>query len=171
MVPFGTDPLPRWYNSLYRIDPSMVVECHNRGRGGMRFFFQGTGYSESSNSDYRRLINQENISMPLILAEIRRVIVTRMEEHACLCGPLTVTRHLKMISSGLFSDFVEADKFLMSTTDYACRKFYNLIYTPSLQCTIQNHTVSSVQTSPQRSSPFRTIVFLLYRDERTAERS
>lgn len=77
---FARGDLPRWYRTLYNTDSEMLMECYKRGQSGVWCFFHGTGYYESSNSDYRGLINQKKVAMNLIPGEMRGVIAARLEE-------------------------------------------------------------------------------------------
>lgn len=44
---FSNRATPRWYNSLYREMPEMVVSCFNRKICRLRFKFKGSGYAET----------------------------------------------------------------------------------------------------------------------------
>lgn len=64
---FQTGELPLWYKLLYRSDADTQIDFYNWGQLEVRpFFLKGRGYSESSNSDDRRLINQRRVVMNLV---------------------------------------------------------------------------------------------------------
>lgn len=61
--------MTRWYQTLYRTYPQVIVHCYRCGQCGASIC-QGTGYYESSNSDYRRLINQRKVEVYLVSQEM-----------------------------------------------------------------------------------------------------
>ena len=77
---FAESPLPRWYSKLYHFNPELVSKCFNRTTCDPRFFFQDSGYSESANSAYQRVVMRCNIRMALIPTEMERYFErTRLE--------------------------------------------------------------------------------------------
>lgn len=46
---------PLWYRMLYYTEKEIVVEFFNRYRYGIRLTWQGTGYCQSYNAEYRRI--------------------------------------------------------------------------------------------------------------------
>lgn len=73
----GMDP-PKWYKFLYHSNPSMVVEYYKKVYMPFRFLFQGTGYSEASNSMFahhivRRRIPIHEVPQAMIELTERRI--------------------------------------------------------------------------------------------------
>ena len=64
--------LPRWYVNLYHSRKEMVARCYNRSSASFTFFFQGSGYSESLNSLYKKLIMARKLPLSRVPAEIGR---------------------------------------------------------------------------------------------------
>ena len=67
--------LPRWFFTLYYTLKEYVVACYHRHRGGLRFLFQGTGYSERSNANYKRNIKKLKVPFSHVPLEMRQLTI------------------------------------------------------------------------------------------------
>lgn len=80
--------------------------------------------------------------MHLMPAETGEVNGRRVEEQRVSLRSLNRTTTVKLFSTGIFKYVQEADKFTMLITDYAGKKFYELIFTPSLQWRVLEQDVA-----------------------------
>ena len=69
---FAGRELPTWYFTLYHRKMEMVVRCFNRRRSGYTFKFQGSGYSESLNSLYKKLVQDRRLPFSRVPEELYR---------------------------------------------------------------------------------------------------
>ena len=76
----GGGVIPRWFVSLYHTNHKLVVLCYNRSSCGERFLFQGSGYAEAANSQYRRIIMDRKVPMSRVPEEILRYMENRVSE-------------------------------------------------------------------------------------------
>lgn len=141
--------MPRSYRTMYRTDPQIIVQCHNRATGPhvpsgqcvASFFLQGTGYSESSNSDYPLVINQRKVSIYLIPQEMRGALGRRVEEQRQSLRSLNRNTAVKLFATGTFVDQNDSYSFAMHITDYPGKNYHDRLFTPSLKWLIFMHTL------------------------------
>lgn len=70
-TPF-TKELSEWYKSLYHTQARVVVSCYKKRACDPRFLFQGSGYSESSNTIYQRLVTMKEVPIYEVPFEMKR---------------------------------------------------------------------------------------------------
>ena len=111
--------LPRWYVSLYHSRKEMVARCYNRSSASFTFFFQGSGYSESLNSLYKKLIMAKKLPLCRVPAEIGRYFYKKKIEneedlkrikydkasHKLLISTMGLNEHLWLIVVKQFTNF------------------------------------------------------------------
>ena len=66
--------------TLYHTNCKLVVLCFNRSTCGERFLFQGSGYAEAANSQYRRIIMDRKVPMSHVPEEVLRYMEKRVSE-------------------------------------------------------------------------------------------
>ena len=69
---------PDWFKTLYRMHAAIMIDCHNKTACDPRFLFQGSGYTESSNAIYRKLIVCRKVLIQEVPREMRRVTQIRI---------------------------------------------------------------------------------------------
>lgn len=141
------DQYPRWYNTLFRKLPQLVVQCFNRTLCGHRFLFQGSGYSECFNSIYRSTILQRKVPLGSVPLEMKRI--TSMHEIERERDTYKISRAVKLLiqGSGLFTSQQNLDKFMMEFSNYAIRHFHELSFRHSLSWEIVDIRIESYENS------------------------
>ena len=74
---FSDGVLPSWYKTLYYNKKDLVVRCFNRFKRGYTFKFQGSGYIESINSIYKRMVQQRGVPMSRVPDELHRYFLKK----------------------------------------------------------------------------------------------
>lgn len=76
------DPLPKWYSVLYHSRPDLVCTCYKNQYAPHRFLFQGSGYSETSNSSYKRQILDPKVRLSKIPEIMERITEEKLMKRA-----------------------------------------------------------------------------------------
>lgn len=118
---FGKSSTPDWFRSLYEVDYKLVARCYNRLHCGLRFMFQGMGYSESSNAEYRRIINSKRMQLSEIPVEMRRAVSLCYEEQPIADAKMNSQSVNRMHASGLFRNANDALTFAKAHVDYVLK--------------------------------------------------
>lgn len=127
--------------------------------------FRGTGYLESSNSDYRRIVNLKKLCMYLIPQEMRAENGMRLEEQMVSSHSLICNTSRKQHSTGVSCGHTKASDFTMYLTDYAKRKSHEDIYPSSRHWHFRCHSVSAEAARNDTGEHERTLLFALYKDD------
>lgn len=120
---FAGGAVPRWFNTLYHNEYNLVAECFNRSQFGVRFFFQGSGYYESSNAEYRRIVNQKRVLLPAVPWEIRRDLRARLAEQRIKDEGVNKAQVSKIASLSGVESVSEAEELCGKLTRYCLLRF------------------------------------------------
>ena len=113
--------IPKWFHTLYYSLKEMVADCYNRHQGGLRFLFQGSGYSESSNSNFRRKIMSLGVRFAEVPLEMQRMSIANIDKRKAARGKQGrgTERH-----KGLFF-FKDATSLVKAALRTPYRSFWN----------------------------------------------
>ena len=117
---------PRWYNFLYRENPEMICVCYKDINMSRRFLFQGTGYTEASNSSFRSHILGKKTRVAQIPEEMKKITLLRRQDRRN-SEPKTINavrNKLGEINLGLAEETL--DIIVQNFTPYSIRKFIDL---------------------------------------------
>lgn len=146
---------PKWYTLLYKKFPELVVHCYNRTRCGLRFLFQGSGYSECFNSIFRSTILLRKVPLGSVPIEIGRL--TNIQETERIDQTYNVSRSVRLLmeGTGFFRNRADLDHFMLQFTNYAIDNFHRLSFRPSLSWeVVQISFPTTASLQPQGGSNF-----------------
>ena len=66
----------RWFFAIYYSLKEIVMSCYVRYTGGLRFTFQGSGYSEAFNANFKLTVIQLGVRFSQIPLEMQRQVAT-----------------------------------------------------------------------------------------------
>lgn len=75
-------------------------------------------------------------------AEMRVAVSVRLEEQRVAFTTINRSKATKLYSTGMFIDRNDAEIFALIIADYAGRRFYEDVYTRSLNWRIRSHNTS-----------------------------
>jgi len=134
MIYFETnDPreLPEWFRGLYVYKKEMIAECFNKTRCGLRFLFQGSGYTEAVNSLFRNVVMQRGVPMSRVPAELSRVTERYVRERGYQRDSVSRVLFARIEATGAFARGAQLDRFMHTFTSFAIKLWYDRSMIPS----------------------------------------
>jgi len=179
MIYFETnDPreLPEWFRGLYVYKKEMIAECFNKTRCGLRFLFQGSGYTEAVNSLFRNVVMQRGVPMSRVPAELSRVTERYVRERGDQRDSVSRVLFARIEATGAFARGAQLDRFMHTFTSFAIKLWYDRSMIPSREWRVAGFMLMPVLVqapdgAPQGPSNCRSVDFVVKQTSaaRTAE--
>lgn len=117
--------LPKWYQFLYHNRPDLVCTCYRNKYVLRRFLLQGSGYSETSNSGYKRNIVDPRVrisKVPEVMDNLTREMIMKRTQYGTTSAMITN----KLKSSGTHRNHSTAAYLITNVTTFSIQKFLTI---------------------------------------------
>lgn len=112
-------------------------------RCGLRFAFQGSGFTEAFNSFYKSFIIDRRVQLRNVPKELKRYTGERLRERERELQKTNKNLKVALQVTLLVERGIEADSFLQTFTEYAVRMFLNDVHPKIGKWSIVRHKIDS----------------------------
>lgn len=106
----------------------MVVHCFNRSVCGLRFLFQGTGYTELFNSVYRNTIMERRVPLGQVPIEMNKYTDRKEYERIRDINKVARTLKAEVGAMNYFNSHGSLDRFMQEFTNHGVSLFLHKSY-------------------------------------------